>query len=282
MDPSIIEVPKPSNAPREEPAQDEQWQAIVEAMMRRVRYLLTLKGRPPFGLAGIEMVQRLVDVVTTLDLMINHIPDTRLQQLRDGIQLALSQVQQEFSTLSLAAHWVRQIANILDPDLHAHRSGDEVKKELFTFLDSITSQTYDAPFLDSFSAHLLKVSNSYSSGLFHSYDEADLPRSNNDRESEFRSLNHRLMRTSGQTGALRRTLQRTGAWELIPRPNSCADTVSAISTVNTAQFDLERQRLLQHRQRFRMHSRHLTLVQRQLQQLLDAWLHITNPLIPCA
>ncbi|MEM7134356.1 MAG: hypothetical protein AAF702_49255 [Chloroflexota bacterium] len=282
MDPSIIEVPKPTNAPCEEPSQDEQWQAIVDAMMQRVRYLLTLKGRPPFGLAGIEMVQRLVDVVTTLELMINHIPDTRLQTLRDGIQLALSQVQHEFSTLSLAAHWLRRIANILDPDLHTERSGDEVKKQLFAFLDSITSHEYDEPFLDSFSAHLLKVSNSYSAGLFHSYDEPDLPRSNNDRESEFRSLNHRLMRTSGQTGAVRRTLQRTGAWELIPRPNSCADTVSAISAVNTADFDLERQRLLQHRQRFRLHSRHNTLVQRQLHQLLDAWLRIAPPLVPCA
>ena len=281
MDSSIIEVPKPTNAPREEPSQDEQWQAIVDAMMRRVRYLLTLKGRPPFGLAGIEMVQRLVDVVTTLELMINHIPDTRLQTLRDGIQLALSQVQQEFSTLSLAAHWLRHIAHILDPDLHTDRSGDEVKKELFAFLDSITSHAYDDPFLCSFSAHLLKVSHSYSSGLFYSYDEPDLPRSNNDRESEFRSLNHRLMRTSGQTGAVRRTLQRTGAWELIPRPNSCADTVSAISTLNTADFDLERQRLLQHRQRFRLHSRHNALVLRQLQQLLDAWLRLTPSLVPC-
>lgn len=282
MDPSIIELPKPTNSPPEEASHQDKWQAISDAMMRRVRYLLTLKGRPPFGLAGIEMVQRLVDVVTFLDRMIDHIPDARLQQLRDGIHLALSQVQQEFSTLSLAAYWLRHIANLLDPDLHPDCSGDDVKKSLFAFLDTITSQTHDDPFLDSFAAHLLKVSNSYAPGLFYSYDEPALPRSNNDRESEFRSLNHRLMRTSGQVGAVRRSVQRTGAWELIPRPDSLPDTVSAISAVNTADFERERQRLLQHRQRFRMHSRHQTLVQRQLHQLLDDWLRINPEFLPCA
>lgn len=282
MDPSIIELPKPTNAASEEASHQDKWQSITDAMIRRVRYLLTLKGRPPFGLAGIEMVQRLVDVVTFLDSMINHIPDARLQQLRNGIYLALSQVQQEFSTLSLAAQWLRHIANLLDPDIHPDRSGDDVKNSLFSFLDSITSQTYDDPFLNSFSAHLLKVSNSYSSGLFYSYDEPALPRSNNDRESEFRSLNHRLIRTHGQAGAVRRTVQRTGAWELIPRPDSLSDTVSALAAVNTADFELERQRLLRHRQRFRMHSRHHALVHRQLNQLLEEWLRIDPELLPCA
>lgn len=281
MDPSIIELPKPTTIPPEEPSQQDRWQAIADAMMRRVRYLLTLKGRPPFGLAGIEMVQRLTDVVSFLDLMIDHIPDTRLQQLRSGIQLALSQVQQEFSTLSLAALWLRHIADLLDPDLHPGRSGDDIKKALFAFLDSISSQTYHEPFLNSFSAHLLKVSTSYASGLFYSYDEPALPRSNNDRESEFRSLNHRLIRTSGQTGAVRRAIQRTGAWELIPRPDSLSDTVAAIAAVSTPDFDLERQRLLQHRQRFRLHSRQHTLVHRQLLQLLEAWLRISPAPVTC-
>lgn len=281
MDPSIIELPKPTNSTPEEASHQDKWQAISDAMMRRVRYLLTLKGRPPFGLAGIEMVQRLTDVISFLDLMIDHIPDARLQQLRAGIQLALNQVQQEFSTLSLASSWLRHIADLLDPDLYPDRSGDDVKKALFSFLDSISSQDYDDPFLNSFSAHLLKVSTSYAPGLFYSYDEPALPRSNNDRESEFRSLNHRLTRTSGQAGAVRRTIQRTGAWELIPRPNSLSDTVSAIAAVNTSDFDLERQRLLQHRQRFRLHSRQHSLVHRQLLKLLEAWFSINPTSLAC-
>jgi transposase-like protein len=35
-------------------------------------------------------------------------------------------------------------------------------------------------------------------GLFHCYDVPGLPRTNNDRESEFRDLNRRLLATTGQ------------------------------------------------------------------------------------
>jgi hypothetical protein len=49
------------------PAPVEQEQAEIEtAFKRRVRYLLTLKGRPPFRLAGIEMYERLSEVSACL------------------------------------------------------------------------------------------------------------------------------------------------------------------------------------------------------------------------
>jgi uncharacterized protein len=52
----------------------------------------------------------------------------------------------------------------------------------------------------------------------HCYDIPGLPRTNNDRESEFRDLNRRLLSTTGQNGLVKRIIQREGAWELIPRP----------------------------------------------------------------
>ena len=44
---------------------------------RRVRYLLTLKGRPPFGLAGIEMFTRLQELVVCLQELIEYQPEPR-------------------------------------------------------------------------------------------------------------------------------------------------------------------------------------------------------------
>ena len=76
-----------------------------------------------------------------------------------------------------------------------------------------------------FRLHLDKVSRSYWPGLFHCYDVPGLPRTNNELESRFRDTQRRLLRTTGQKGLTQRTLQRQGAWELLPRsPNRGAGT----------------------------------------------------------
>ena len=58
--------------------------------MRHTRYLLTLKGRSPFRLAGIETYERLSNVAgVSLDLLAQHY-EPRLSQLYQGLQAALS------------------------------------------------------------------------------------------------------------------------------------------------------------------------------------------------
>ena len=49
--------------------------------------------------------------------------------------------------------------------------------------------------------HFVKVSRSYEPGLFHGYDVADLPRTNNDLEQLFGSHRHHERRCSGRKGA---------------------------------------------------------------------------------
>jgi hypothetical protein len=50
-------------------------------------------------------------------------------------------------------------------------------------------------------AHFVKVSRSYEPGLFHCYDVADLPRTNNDLEQLFGSHRHHERRCSGRKAA---------------------------------------------------------------------------------
>ena len=47
-------TPSQTEPDRTPPDQDER-QTIVQDLLRRVRYVLTLKARPPFRLAGLEM-----------------------------------------------------------------------------------------------------------------------------------------------------------------------------------------------------------------------------------
>jgi hypothetical protein len=280
--PSPVEEEKPREEENQTP-QDlaetiaQERASIVQDLKRRVRYLLTLKGRPPFRLAGIEMFERLTEVELCLDALIQHYADPPLVQLRQGLHTALQSVQSDYADLRQAADWLYHISDILDTEGKPLRSGDEVRQELFTYLDDIQKESQDTPCLHEFYHKIHKTTLNYASGLFHHYDVPSVPRTNNDRESEFRDLNRRLLRTTGQKGLVRRMIQRQGAWELIPRPDSLRDTVIALSQVEQEDFRQERQRVRTHRNRFRLHTRSARQSQKQLKQLVQRWTALSPP-----
>jgi hypothetical protein len=276
-------VPTPVQGPQEQTEPESQdsptvpdpivqeHEAIVQDLLRRVRYLLTLKGRPPFRLAGIEMFERLTEVKTCLDTLLCHRMDLRLLQLCQGLHDALLSVQGDYTELRQAADWLEHIADLLDPEGKPDRSGDQVRRELLSYLDDIDQQSQDSLRLHRFYNKIHQTTLNYSPGLFHCYDIPGLPRTNNDRESDFRDLNRRLLSTTGQKGLVKRIIQREGAWELIPRPDSLRDTISALSHVDPDEFSQERQRIRQHRARFRLHTRSAKQARAQLKQLVHRW-----------
>jgi len=251
-------------------------EGIVQDILSRVRYLLTLKGRPPFRLAGIEMVTRLQELVTCLQEFVEHQPEPRLLTLLAGLQKSLAFTHPAFLELSQAALWLSELASILDPDGKPIRTGQQVQTEWQACLTRIETQAQLSPRLQEFSAKISKVSRSYMPGLFHTYDVPGLPRTNNDRESEFRRLRQRLLSTTGQVGATKRLLLRAGAWELIPGPGSLPETIAAISQVQYDQFLDERQRVRIHRAPFRLHTRSPRSSEFQLKKLLLHWKNIPD------
>jgi hypothetical protein len=260
-------------APAADPAAQER-AAIVTDLQRRVRYLLTLKGRPPFRLAGLEMSARLSEVQECLTVLLAHHPEPRLVALQHGIAQGLAAGATERERLSQAAAWLHLIEKVLDPADQPPRSAVQVQQQLTRCLTDIQAQSQDEPTLAAFAAHLEQTTQRYAAGLFHSYDIPDLPRTNNDRESEFRDFTRRLLMTTGQQGATRRLMQRSGAWELIPHPTSVTATAAALAHVEPAEFQQERERVRTHRRRFRLHTRSAAQAQKQLQQLQERWLRL--------
>jgi hypothetical protein len=126
-------------------------------------------------------------------------------------------------------------------------------------------------YLSQFALHLDTVSRSYWSGLFHCYAVPGPPRTNNELESRFRDTSRRLLRITGQKGLTQRTLQRQGAWELLPQPPTEAKIRDALRHTPTEDLAQERQRFAAHCQRFRMQSRSLRQTQMQLDQLRQRW-----------
>jgi hypothetical protein len=130
------------------------------------------------------------------------------------------------------------------------------------------------PNIYDFAQKICKTTDSYASGLFHSYDDPNIPRTNNERESEFRELKRRLLKTTGQKGATLRLIQRSGAWELIQTQGSISEITSAISRIDFDEFCKERQRVKNHRERFRLHTRSADQANKQLEKLRKRWLEI--------
>ncbi len=270
--PSPVQVENHSEPPSPQEHIAQSQETLVQDLLRRVRYLLTLKGRPPFRLAGLEMFERLTEVAACLDTLIQHHAEPRLVRLRQGLCGALQVVGQDYADLRQAANWLTHIADLLDPEGKPVRTGSEVRQELWTYLDSLQSERPDSLRLHAFYQTIAQTTRNYDAGLFDCYDVPDLPRTNNDRESEFRELNRRLLRTTGQKGLVRRLLQREGAWELIPRPGSFQETIKALARVKHAQLQQERERVRIHRNRFRLHTRSVKQSRLQLKQLEQRWL----------
>ena len=274
--PSPLEISTKFSAPVFSENGEQLRDSILRDISRRIRYLLTLKGRPPLRLAGIEMFSGLSEVKECLERLMLYHTTPQLQILHDGLQTALQSTQATYSILREAADWLEKIATILDPEHTPGRSGEQVRQELFAYLAKVQSARFRDPMLRNSFRSILKTTRSYAPGLFHSYDVPNLPRTNNERENDFRTLRRRLLRTTGQTGLSLRIIQRQGAWELLPRPSTLNETIRIVSHVHPDKFQKERLRMLQHRNRFRLHTRSPKLAKYQLGQLELLWTSIPD------
>jgi hypothetical protein len=132
--PSPLEAPKALGSEPLTPEADAD--AMVTELFRHTRYLLTLKGRPPFRLAGLETYERLHDVADlSLDLLTTHY-DPRLVQLVQGLRSALSPFDQSYQEVQQGAAWLHDIAYILQP-APTPRSAEQVASQLRGYLDTV-------------------------------------------------------------------------------------------------------------------------------------------------
>jgi hypothetical protein len=244
---------------------------VITQLFHHPRYLRTLKGRPPFRLAGLETYARLQHLARfSLELLAKRY-EPRLAQLYQGLQSALSPLTETSQELQQGAAWLRDIAYILEPAATQPMSAAHVAGQLRGYLDTVRRWPNGTPTFYAFGRHLDKVSRSYWPGLFHCYDVPGLPQTNNEIESRFRDTGRRLLRTTGQKGLTQRTLQRQGAWELLPRPPTEAQLLDAVCQTLPEELAQERQRFAAHRQRFRLQSRSLRQTQAQFDQLRQRW-----------
>jgi hypothetical protein len=244
---------------------------VLPQLFRHTRSLLTLKGRPPFRLAGMETSERLQHVAClSLDMLAQRY-EPRLAQWSQGLQAALSPFAQTSQALRQGTAWLRDIAYILAPAAAHPPHAAQVAGQLRGSLDTVLRLPAVPPPFYAFGLHLDKVSRSYWPGLCHCCDVPSGPRTNNALESPFRDTGRRLLRTTGQQGLTQRTLQRQGAWELLPRLPTEGQLLGALCHTPPEDLAQERQRFAAHRQRFRLQRRSLKQTRAQFEQLRQRW-----------
>jgi hypothetical protein len=122
-----------------------------------------------------------------------------LTRLKHIIAQALAQTATLWEPIAIAFGWVHQVATILDNDakLDAHY----VRHALEQLLQSMEHCRGEAGSLATGIDHFLKVTRSYAPGLFHCYDIANLPKTNNDLEQLFGKWRHHQRRCTGRKAA---------------------------------------------------------------------------------
>lgn len=243
---------------------------VVSQVLRRTRYLLTMKGRPPLRLAGSETYQRLQEVLSLSAELLAHRADARLAQFQCGLAAALAEVAPAVPDLDQGTTWRHEIAALLEPG-PGEVSSSTVAGRVRGYLDPLLGEPGVSPQLEAFRRHVVGVSERYWDGRFHCYARMEVPRTNNGLESAFREVQRRLLRTTGQRGATRRAVQRRGAWELLARQTPMREQVAALRPVPPAALKVEQQRMQQHQERFRLHTRSLRQANLQFDRLRQQW-----------
>jgi hypothetical protein len=111
---------------------------------------------------------------------------------------ALSETSSEWPPIRVAFGWVHQAAHILaNPEA---TDGAGVRRRLGGLLGAMSRHRTKAGKHAGTVGHFVKVSRSYWPGLFHSYDRADLPRTNNDLEQFFGRHRYHERRATGRKG----------------------------------------------------------------------------------
>jgi hypothetical protein len=116
--------------------------------------------------------------------------------LRRLLRRGLEETAALWPPVRLAYRYVRRVARLLRNQ--AGRPGKVVRRGLRRLLRAMRLEASAADSLSGAVKHFVKVSVSYEPGLFHCYDVADLPRTNNDLEQLFGSHRYHERRSSGR------------------------------------------------------------------------------------
>ena len=123
-----------------------------------------------------------------------------MTQLQHLLTRALQATAALWPPIALAYAWVQQAVQILaNADQH---SGADVRAAYEAWVTQMAEQKSMVGVLSDAIEHFCHITENFAAGLFHCYDVADRPRTNNDLEQCFGSVRYHERRTTGRRGAI--------------------------------------------------------------------------------
>jgi hypothetical protein len=234
---------------------------LVMAYASRLRSVLSRSGRKPFRLAGLHLYADLLALLTSLEVVLTHLPDEpSLTCFADAIRQALCDFEQDYICLAEGYSWVLDISAILDAPLPQPSptdteiltaqhlpDADTIQTQLNAYLHQLQTRSDLSQPLLAFRDHLMALTRRYTPGLFHCYRIPGLPRTNNDLESLFGKVRRRTCCTAGPYHA-QQLLHDFGAWLLFETIPNQHRQLERLRRVSLDDFRQERQRMQHHLQ----------------------------------
>jgi hypothetical protein len=175
---------------------------VIQGYCAAVRSSLTDDGRAPLDSSGLKLEGRLSAIASSLDRLAKQkeLPK-ELTALRELLRKGLDGTAPMWPEVREGYKWVYRIASVLGNSKEL--SGQQVKSRFRNQLERMTGEAGRLEQrLEKKQAerlrHFVKVSKSYEPGLFHCYDVAELPRTNNDLEQLFGSHRYHERRATGR------------------------------------------------------------------------------------
>jgi hypothetical protein len=110
---------------------------VVTQLLRRTRYLLTLKGLPPLRLAGIETYAGLQEVLARSRRLLAHREDPQVRRLVRGLEDSLVALAPRVAELQIGADWMARITRILSAAAAPAPTATQASQQLQDCLDQL-------------------------------------------------------------------------------------------------------------------------------------------------
>ncbi len=185
---------------REVEQRDDEEATITRKYCLAVRSALTDDGHPPLSASGLKLYERLSLIAASLERVAQKggLPSP-LDKLYRLLTKGIAATEPLWSDVRVGYGWVHRAAHILaNVD---HLSSEEVQRQYEELLGEMRDHFALTAPLKPMITIFLKVTVSYQPGLFHCYDVAGLPRTNNDLEHVFGSTRYHERRATGRKHA---------------------------------------------------------------------------------
>jgi hypothetical protein len=173
---------------------------VIRSYCLAIRSALTDDGRPPLSAPGLKLYERISQIAASLARVAKKggLP-RELEHMHSFLAKGLTETHPLWEDVQTGYTWVHRAAHLLTND--EKQNATQVRQGYETLLTEMKQITTPSDILTTMLTTFRKVTTSYWPGLFHCYDEPDLPRTNNDLEQYFGSARRYERRATGRKTA---------------------------------------------------------------------------------